>query len=259
MLQLNTYTEDRMKNPEDAIEQRLCCTDGPCFRNEVIFHFESEWDDYVHPEMKWGPQDLFMRHKDHVYYYKPRMQSIFDADMANLAEDEQNPERMEAMTAVNTFLGYEFAKTRTSMDFIKQLIKSKPAGLPTYVAQSTNFFKFRDVGDEKFSIDNIDRDLLDRIKNTFTGDYNPLLCDMTDGLYLKDGQLYFTDITRWSHNPHGKLGVFVNPTESEIYDNAADKAFFFPFEQLTDEQVAFVKALGKLETDYQEDIEIIYL
>lgn len=247
-----------MKDESGNVQGRLCCVEGECFRNDIIEAFESEWDEYILPDVVYGPHDMYLLHKGAMYYYKPRLQQLYDEDQIVLEADKSDTRRQESLRAVNEYLGFDFTADRISPEFIKQLIKASPAGLPRYIAQSASFYKFYDVCETKITIDDLTPEVLNLIKTTFTSDYNPLLNNLADGLWMKDGQLYFTDISRWSNNPNVKLGAFFDPIDSTLYDNAVDRAFFFPFNILTAEEQSFVDTFGALETDYA-NIDTIYL
>ena len=82
------------------------------------------------------------------------------------------------------------------------------------------------------SLDDISRENLDIIKNSFTDDINPLLSNLgLGGLYFKDGKAYYAKVTEcWDNNPNAKLGVFMDTGKSsETYSDAETTAFFFPF------------------------------
>ena len=81
---------------------------------------------------------------------------------------------------------------------------------------------------------------------------------MVDHLFLKDDKLYFANLLVWYNKPNKNLGIFLNPLHAEKYD-VTGKCFFFPFGAMTAEETDLVQTLGKLETDYTDEISIIYL
>lgn len=232
------------------------------YRTKVILTFEAEYDTFVDPEMKWGTRDTYHMYDNRAFYFKPNLLSMFEVDQQNNLEDEANEEIYNIKLALSTFLGYppvenkfssEFIKNvveNKHPDFIKNLIKSKPGGLPAFVGQTQSFYEFKDVGTNELTVDDFNKEILQKIQSTFTDDYNPFLFSLHEGLYEKEGNIYLTDLTKWSYNPVCKLGVFVNPQSSELYGTGT--TLFFPFGALTERDREFVNTLSRLETSDKE-------
>jgi len=239
--------------------ERLCEYDeerqNGCRRTQTILSLEAEYDTFVHPEMIWGVFDEFCIHEESYFYYKPWIQNQIDADLLNvqnLSVDQSN------LITVNDVLGFNFETARVTY---KTLIAEQPAGLPLFQDQTLSFFRLESVGNTEITLDTMTRSVLDAVKASFTDDLNPYLCNMGQGLYIKDGAAYYAGVLAWVRNPTMKLGVFMdNSVPSENYPDSETTAYFFAFETLTAEQVSFVTALYNLEkSDTSQRLEIVYL
>jgi hypothetical protein len=226
-----------------------------CRRTNTILALEAEYNTYVSPYMPWGVCDEFCIHEGSYIYYKPWIQQQIDADLLNIQDllvDQIN------LDIVNNVLGFDFSTARVNY---KTLIEEQPAGLPLFQDQTLSFFRLESVGDTEITLDTMTRDVLDAVKASFTDDLNPYLCNMGQGLYIKDGAAYYAGVLAWVRNPTMKLGVFMdNSVPSENYPDSETTAYFFAFEPLTAEQISFVTALYNLEkSDTSQRLEIVYL
>ena len=237
-----TYGDDT------ATPQRLCEYDegaqSGCRRTGTILALEAEYDTFVSPEMVWGVWDLFCYHEGHIYYDKEHIENLIIRDEKEKAEVANNTTVQQKLKKIQTFLGYNIDQPN-SMDNIKELFAAN-LGLPTLTSQTHQFFECEDVGFEKITADGMTRDLLNKIRVSFTNDKNPLLADLSESLYIKGGTVYCTDPLAYDYNPNNRLGVLMK-----------DK--FFPFAPLTPEQKDFVTTVGEVESGFTSSTTIIDL
>jgi len=256
-------------NTPDTLD-RLCEYDEGaqtgCRRTQTILALEAQYDTFVSPEMVWGVFDEFCIHDGHYIYEKDWLDWNESEDTSNISADS-DADLIAAIATVRELAGDNFAVSAISY---KDLLTAMPAGLPPKVDDTDDFaragvgfFRLESVGDVEATLDDITRENLDIIKNSFTDDMNPLLSNLgLGGLYFKDGSAYYAKVTEcWDNNPNAKLGVFMDTGKSsETYADAETTAFFFPFSPLTDEQLAVVNALYVIEKrDSTTSLEIVNL
>lgn len=240
-------TLDRLCEYEDDAQRG-------CRRTQTIFALEAQYNTFVTPEMIWGVNDEFCIHESHYIYEKAWLDWNEDDDATNISSDSSNSELTSAIATVRGLAGDNFGTSAVSYT---DLLRAMPAGLPPKVDDTADFdragvgfFRLESVGEVEATLDDITRENLDIIKNSFTDDINPLLSNLgLGGLYFKDGKAYYAKVTEcWDNNPNAKLGVFMDTGKSsETYADAETTAFFFPFSPLTDEQQDFVNALYVIE------------
>ncbi len=240
---------------------RLCEYDpggqSGCRRTSTILALEAEYDTFVDPEMVWGVWDLYCLHEEKMYYYKNFLEQFFTEDSNNRETDSETPLQVETDNFLKSFLAPKQAIAGAeTFDSIKLLIENPPSGFPKFLIETPQFFQFDHPG-EKITIDNLDKALLDNIKNTFNGNINPLLSNLNDRLFIKDGQISCVDLMIFDENPNGKFGIVMVPNESEKYD--VTKAYFFAFAPLTAEQTEFATKLTAMEAEFKRSVEIINL
>jgi hypothetical protein len=259
-------TAETVSIPESSVPNskdnpyRLCEYDAEaqigCRRTNTIFALEAEYDTFVDPEMEWGVWDLYCRHDDKTYYYKNHLETMFGDDSAVRATDTESDIQVETDTFLKSFLAKTAIADINSLDAIRLLIQTPPGGFPKFVIETPQFFQFDNLG-QSISIDDLDRPLLDKIKNTFTSDANPLLWNLVNRLFIKDNEIVCADLLRFDNNPTAKLGIIMVPEKSEKYDNS--KAYFFAFSPLTGDQIEFANRITAMEADFQRPVEIINL
>lgn len=251
--------------PEPAREtgptvERLCEYDlegqSGCRRTGTILALEADFDTFVSPEMYWGYWDTFCQHEGNTYYHKDWIRENISRDQTALSADSSNSALASHVATVTSHFGANF-HSGVTFDFVAGLFRNNPAGFPTLAIETPNFFQCIDLGTDVITIDQLDRALLTKIKNTFTDDINPLLADLTNKLYLKDDKVYCCDYLSFENNANNKLGVLMIAKGSEKYTEG--NAYFFPFNTLTAEQETAVKSLASLETELQGEIVIVTL
>jgi len=232
-------------SPDRLCEYDLDAQSG-CYRTCTILAFEGEYNTIVHPEMKWGAQNMYFQHEGSIFYSRSKLVSLYEDDAQNILEDNNDIIKQNNKTVFEALLGHSAPHNRFNPEFIKNIIKIKPKGLPRFINYTKNFYQFEDVCVSEITADTITKSILDKIQETFTDDYNPLLTSLDEGLYQKDGNIYMTDLTKWGYNPAHKLGVFINPITSDLY--GTEKTLFFPFNPLSESEIEFVITLNALES-----------
>lgn len=239
---------------------RLCEYDTEsqigCRRTSTILALEAEYDTFVDPEMYWGYWDEFCQHDGHTYYYKDWMKTNVERDQSALSEDSNNTALSTHINKVVAVVGPQF-HSGVTLDFVKGLFANPPAGFPTLVIETPQFYQCIDLGTNVISIDALDKTLLTKIQNTFTDNINPLLADLTDKLYLVDDKVYCCDYLSFESNPNTKLGVLMIAKETTKY--VAGNAYFFPFAPLTPEQQDFVTSMALIDLELTGEVVIVNL
>jgi len=245
-----TNAIDATSNDAPDVLDRLCEYDeesqSGCRRTQTIFALEETYNTYVSPEMRWGYWDLFCEHEDKLYFDREWLQWNLTEEATERAND--TAEFLEELAEVDTFAGR--TSNQISMDDVYDLVHSDTAGLPVFIDETDRFFRFENVGTDLVTVDNITRERLDIIRDSFTSDLNPFLMDAEGNIYIKDGQAYCTNLLSFTENPNAKLGLMLEDTEN-------NKTNFYPFAELTAEQEAFVTTLARLDTE--REVEIINL
>ena len=193
---------------------------------------------------------MYLQHEGCIYYSRSKLVSLYEDDAQFVLEDSQDPIKQANKIAFETLLGHPAPHDRFNPEFIKNVVKIKPRGLPRFINYTKNFYQFEDVCASEITADTLTKSILEKIQETFVDDYNPLLISLDEGLYEKDGNVYMTDLTKWGYNPTHKLGVFINPIASDLY--GTEKTLFFPFRPLSEKDMEFVVALNAVESVARE-------
>lgn len=240
-----TNAIDSTRNESPDVLDRLCEYDedgqAGCRRTQTILALEEAYDTFVSPEMRWGYWDLFCEHQDQLYFDKTFLEF-------NIDDDDIIPEHQDLLNEINQYAGRD--THLHTMESLDALIKSDTAGLPTLIDETDRFYRCENVGTDMITTENITRERLDIIKDSFTDDVNPLLMDLEGSVYISDGKAICTKVFSFNRNPNAKLGVLLEDTANDVMN-------FYPFEPLTEEQEDFVNKLAQL--DMQKDAVIIDL
>ena len=226
------------------------------YRNNIIQLFEQEYHTTTNPEMQWGPQDTYFQREGSIFYSKSQLLRLSEEDKQNQLEDAQNPTIQNSKDVLEGLIGHKISDDELNPKFIINIIKTKPSGLPRLVGFTKNFYQFENVCLNEITPDNITKEILQKIQDTFVDEYNPLLSNIDGGIYEKDGSIHLTDITKWSYNPSHKLGVYFIPKASELY--GTETALFFPFGVLSEKDIEIINALNTLQNEGKE-VRIITL
>jgi len=252
-------------NTEPYTVQRLCEYDeggaSGCRRTENILALEKEFDTVVSPEMQWGMYDEYCIHKGKYYYQKSYLDNLV-AGLGGGVEDEDEEEVRPLLSKIEMFTG--LADWLNSRVDYRELIRMGISGVPKFIEETENFIVLESVGgnEQEIDIDDMTREILDIIQESFSNDINPLLSNLAEGLIIKDGKAYHSGILGWRNNPFAKLGVFMNNGHSsKVYDTDGSVAFFFPFSPLTSEQKDFVETyyIAEAHGAFTKELKIVDL
>jgi len=245
---------------DPAMLARLCEYDeseqAGCRRTQTILALETEFNTYAKPEMQWGFWDQWCRHEGHIYFHKQLIENHLRMDFESLEADKNNQQILSHVDRISQVIGYNFHRTPT-LEEVYEFFKSSMPGFPEIQSETSQFFQCSDVVENKITIDQLDRDTLNKIKDSFTGSKVPFLADVVDSLYVVDDKVYCTDYLAFEENDTARLGILMIPKESKKYE--VGKAYFFPFRPLTNEQSSFVKSLGSLELGVDGNVAIVSL
>lgn len=225
------------------------------FRNDIILAFEAEFNTMLTPEVKWNQRSFFFVVGDSMFYYKPFLQSYIDKDIILAQEDEKDPEHQDYLKQLLAIEPTYNPNRLHTLDHIKEIMTSNSAGFPTFVAETPNFYEFKNIATKRIIIDDITKDLLAKIRSAFIGPYIPFPFDnLTDFLYEHEDNVYWTyplsavdDQTSKKYN----LGIFWDaeiPTEK--YPRADKEFYFFPYtdsNNWSDQQTLIINAVGNNE------------
>lgn len=239
-------------NDDPNVLDRLCEYEeegiSGCRRTQTMLALEEQYETFVSPEMRWGYWDLFCEHNGLLYYDRNQLNDIIANDLASAEADVDNVELQEYIRDVNAKSGRTwYLYTKEKLD---ELVKSDTRGLPVYVDETDRFYRFEDVGVDMLTAQNMTKEKLDIIRETFTDDVNPLLMDLEGSIYFKDSQAYCTNFFLFNENPNAKLGAMIEDLEENVMK-------FFPFEPLTDDEKDFVVRIAQAEREME--VEIIEL
>jgi hypothetical protein len=243
-------------NPDAVSLYRYCSDDGACGhsddagcrRTEIMIKWESENAGTLLPAgLAWGARDHFFFYEGKIYYYKPFLEKILAEDIKNNEEDRKDPAFATYLNSIQPYAEEFGIDATTSLDDIRTLISSNPAGMLPFVAETDNFFVFETPGDQL--VTEITRDVLNAVQSSFTDEYRFAFFDPADTLYIKDGKAYWTDLMRW-----------VRVTSDVLKQGISLNGKFYPFGTLTDEARRIVTLAGQYYAkDYLEPFEIIEL
>lgn len=224
-------------------------------RNETIFALEAEYDTFVSPEMYWGHWDQWCRHEENIYYYKYNIEHTLREDSEAQSADELSDQFKQHHAVVDQFLGDDFK--RIQMTDVLTFFRNSPAGFPAHTAETLQFFQREDVGQTVLTIDELDKNILNKIQSTFSDNVHPFLSDLNGSLYVHNGKMYCTDYLAYADRPAYNLGVLMIPQESAKYQ--VGSAYFFPFAPLTDDQKTLITSVGMLELEMQGELVFVDL
>lgn len=248
-------TRDNTPSVERLCEYNLDGQSG-CRRTNTILALEADFDTFVDPEMYWGYWDQFCQHEGHSYYSKDWIRDNVQKDQLSISSDTKDSKLIEHKNKAKEVFGDELYNGVT-LEFVTDLFKNNPAGFPTLVSETPNFYQCIDLGQDTISIDDLDKTLLEKIKNSFIDNINPLLADLTDKLYLINNKIYCSDCLAFENNPNNKLGVLMIARDATKYKSG--NAYFFPFSTLTSKQEDAVRSMALIETELSGEVVIVYL
>ena len=208
-------------------------------RTDAVLAFEAEFDQYVPTDLQWSKNDHYFIYGNSMYYYKPRLEEEIQSDISTSSEDIPD-EYVSRLSELGLNLNIPSFNNNVE---IKNMINSNPKGLPKFISESPQFFEFESVGMNEITPELMTRELLDKIKNTFNGNYTYIPFTKTNMFYLKDDEVFFTNILEYTKDEdfiNNQLGFTI------IKDNIA---YYYAFENSknwTDKQKSVIELFSKL-------------
>jgi hypothetical protein len=227
---------------------RLCSSDAECGhgdagcrRTDTILVWEQEFNKYVTGSEYWGMNDSFFEFEGVSYYYKPFLQKFIDSDKIAMAEEE---------VTLKSIIP-DFDASNMSFVDMNTVIQAAPSGMPAFLDQTDDFYMFDSVGTNLITDETLTRDLLTKIQNTFfTGQYSIPCFGMCDSLYEKDGNLYWTDLCRWSSTSLNLLKQGISMVSAD-----GQSRNFYPFlhsSQLSNSDKQIITAFGNYNASFSK-------
>lgn len=213
-------------------------------RDDAILAFEAEFDQYIPTTLQWSKNNHYFIYGNSMYYYKPALQEEINTELLdheNTSGDSMSEELL------NLGINLSFLKFN-SIDQIREMIKSSPKGLPKFISESPHFFEFESVGMNEITQDMMTRELLNKIKDTFSDSYTYLPFLDNNMFYLKDDEVFFTDILEWTKDENFIKNQLVFTLSKD------DKTYCYPFENFndyTDEQKNIINCFGKIDNSVE--------
>lgn len=204
---------------------------------------------------KWGTFNEYVVKDGYNYYYKPHIEEIKSEFLAPPTEEEVELVKNSASALLAT--GWDFEARIDSND----LFSIAPTGLPKLIEETDVLIKTESVDENPVTIDNITRETLDIIQNSFPDNIHPLGANVGVGMFIKDNKAYYTGVMGWRNAPNFKYGVFMDVDEpSEKYNTDKNVAFFFPFKQLTEQELEMLNSYFYFTMQYDTvETKIVYL
>ena len=143
-----------------------------CEREIALNTFEKEFNVTISADVVWGVNSYYFQYDGFVYYYKPILARSLATDNANRKADLENTTRQENLKLIREAFGINLTGP-TTLDEIKSIIQTRPAGMGKFIGETETFYKFEDFYGELITIDNLTKEILDLANATFVGQYGP--------------------------------------------------------------------------------------
>lgn len=218
--------------------------DAGCRRTDTILAWEAENPgQYIPADLSWGTGDLYFKHDAKLFYDKLHLQSKFDKEYASMVAYHSADGTKSILADIEnidpSYVSVFNVIVKKDLDFIRRIIKSRPAGLPPFIKETDRFFVFKDVTGNQVNAETLDQNMLQKIYDTFvTGNQSNFFCfgyepvvDLFFHYYLKSDKLFFTDLNYWIEctTPEAKRMATMGLTIE--YDDAI---VFHPFKSESD-------------------------
>jgi hypothetical protein len=214
---------------------RLCSSDGTCGhgaggcrRTDTILAWEAENEgQYLPGNLVWGPsdKDQFFHHDGSIWYYKPYLLEKLDNRRSQLDIDKQDQNFLSFVESLKILdPNFNLENDVFTLDDVRAVISSQPAGMPVFVKETNNFFQFEDTGVEYITIDNISKDDLINLQSLSSGNNWASSFALCTGLIKVNNIVYNTNLLNWqttSSDPSVGI-VFSNATDINFYSFASE-------------------------------------
>jgi hypothetical protein len=180
----------------------------------------------------WVCHDSAVAMGDFLYYSKEYLQERMN--LLNVPVSDPNIKN----TMVNYFGNDINYFSQSTMQEVINNVTSSPKGMPKFISETANFYKFENVCGSKVDLTKVTPDIVQLVKNTFDPALSPLIHPMDDGdLYINNGNIYSLEIRQFSTKfSKFNYGFF---TMAKL-NSDINKKRFFAFSPLTQDQVDFV-------------------
>ena len=218
------------------------------YQNEVSMAFEAEFDIYQEEEIDWGVWYEYFTHKDFMYCYKPMLENILKSDLENIENDKTKQDFInfinltkETLTETHSLEKIPGASLK-NIEEVKSIVIGKVDGIPNLISETPQFFQFEKPKGELITPQNLTKETLLSIKETFKGNINPFFTEMSECLFNDNGKICCVDLLAFSENEHFKYGIILNTiTDDDVFSTKYN--YFFPFEQIESEKENNIKKI----------------
>lgn len=252
------YTEEDIKKNKMAQK-----------RNDFLLTFEAEFDEFLPIEeewTKWDKNSCFIVHNGSVFYSKSRMKETYEEEK-NITEQSLSDENFKKKVLNKVEKQYDILNVDdeniekcdpTILKFgnfttpkIEEMFDKNIKSFPKLITETPHFYQCGQNIKRKITVDDIDKDVVERIQNHFSDDINPFFCDLEDYIFEdENGKFYCLQPLYYSQNPYFKYGFFFNTKNSQKYPN--NICIFFSFKKLSSEERNLVIAYYNM-TGYNYD------
>lgn len=116
-------------------------------------------------------------------------------------------------------------------------------GIPKLLSETPHFYHFENIKGDIITPQNLTKEILIKIKETFDTSLNPFLDDLTNCLIISNSEIFCTNLFAFSfENDFFKHGIMLNCSDN-FNSFSTDYNYFFPFEKMSDEMEERVKQL----------------
>jgi hypothetical protein len=184
----------------------------------------------------WVCADSAVAMGDFLYYSKEYLQDRVNIFNDSAVAERQDPKIKNLM--VNYFGNDISYFSQSTLQEVITNMQSAPKGMPKFISETANFYKFENVCGSKVDLTKVTTDIVQLVKNTFDPALSPLVHPMNEGdLYIKNGNIYSLEIRQFSTKfSKFNYGFF---TMAKLNPDI-NKKRFFAFSPLTQDQVDFV-------------------
>lgn len=241
-------------------------------RNDILLTFEAEFDEFLplgeDEWTKWDKNSFLIVHKNFVFYSKNRVNELYEEEKKEYEEsmNEENyqefSKKMEKRYDIFNISDHRvesyFEKYDPSILKIEELFDPDVHSFPNLIVETPHFYQCGDNIKRKIKIDDIDKELLEKIKKSFIYDINPLLNDLEDYIFEgNDDKIYCLSPFLYSKNLYFKYGIFFNAKNSQKYPN--DVTVFFSFNKLSIQERNLVMCYYDMASFYDEKKNLIFV
>ncbi len=210
-------------------------------RNDILLTYEAEFDEFLTEETVWSKDSSYFIHNNFLYFSKIKIKEkyyIFKLEYENLLKDKNRNEK-EKKRIKKSLTAFELSNTDEFLEKydsplieIENLLKEEFKSFPNLIVETPHFYQCTCDIKKQINIDDVDKELLEKIKNSFMFDINPFLYDLNNHLYESiNGNIYCLKPLFYRKNTDFKYGFYMNSERSSKYPT--NVCVFFCFEKLS--------------------------